>query len=135
MNPQWLNKPCNCMFPSNREFPAIQIGIRIRIHNSISIHAVGLPPPLDSVVNRWKMRRRAADYRRPVRRRFSYWIWLLLAFSSILALLLFLLQHNHHHQDPHRYPLPVTLSFSLLFSFPIATNSYHAHVYIYLTFT
>ncbi|XP_047166118.1 hexosyltransferase GAUT11-like [Vigna umbellata] len=52
------------------------------------------------------MRRRAADFRRPVRRRFSYWIWLLLAFSSIIALLLFLLQHNHHHRDPHHYPLP-----------------------------
>ncbi|KAI5416530.1 variant 2, galacturonosyltransferase 11 [Lathyrus oleraceus] len=50
------------------------------------------------------MRRRAADYRRPVRRRLSYWICLLLAFSFILATVLFIIQHNHH-QDPLQYSL------------------------------
>ncbi|KAF7838554.1 putative galacturonosyltransferase 11 [Senna tora] len=42
------------------------------------------------------MRRRAAEYRRPVRRRFSHWISLLLALFSIAALVLFVVQHNHH---------------------------------------
>ncbi|KAK4252554.1 hypothetical protein QN277_014539 [Acacia crassicarpa] len=42
------------------------------------------------------MRRRAAEYRRPVRRRFSYWIWLLLALFCIAGFVLFVVQHNHH---------------------------------------
>ncbi|KAK9278856.1 hypothetical protein L1049_028435 [Liquidambar formosana] len=42
------------------------------------------------------MRRRAAEYRRPVRRRFSYWIWALLGLFSVAGLVLFVVQHNHH---------------------------------------
>lgn len=41
------------------------------------------------------MRRRAAEYRRPVRRRFSYWIWGLLGLFSIAALVMFVIHHNH----------------------------------------
>ena len=55
---------------------------------------------LDSVVNcgrnRRKMRRRAAEYRRPVRRKFSHWIWALLGLFSIAGLVLFVLHHNQH---------------------------------------
>ncbi|KAG9138411.1 hypothetical protein Leryth_021057 [Lithospermum erythrorhizon] len=40
------------------------------------------------------MRRRASDYRRPVRRRFSYFIWVLVLFL-IGGLALFVLQHYH----------------------------------------
>nr|POE78192.1 putative galacturonosyltransferase 11 [Quercus suber] len=42
------------------------------------------------------MRRRAAEYRRPVRRKFSSWIWALLGLFSIAGLVLFVLHHNHH---------------------------------------
>ncbi|KAF7806287.1 putative galacturonosyltransferase 11 [Senna tora] len=50
------------------------------------------------------MRRRAAEYRRPVRRRFSYWIWLLLALFCIAGLVLFVVQHNHDEdQRTHDY--------------------------------
>lgn len=42
------------------------------------------------------MRRRPADYRRPVRRRFSYWIWALLGLFSVAGLVLFMVQHNYH---------------------------------------
>lgn len=42
------------------------------------------------------MRRRAAEYRRPVRRRLSCWIWALLGLFSIAGLVLFIVQHNHH---------------------------------------
>ncbi|GMH21547.1 hypothetical protein Nepgr_023389 [Nepenthes gracilis] len=44
------------------------------------------------------MPRRAADYRRPIRRRISYWIWALLGVVSFAALLLFV-RHHDHHQD------------------------------------
>ncbi|MED6132691.1 Hexosyltransferase gaut11 [Stylosanthes scabra] len=50
------------------------------------------------------MRRRAADFRRPVRRRFSYWIWVLLALSSVLGLVLFVLHHNQN-EDRDEYHL------------------------------
>ncbi|KAJ0047718.1 hypothetical protein Pint_16293 [Pistacia integerrima] len=42
------------------------------------------------------MRRRAADYRRPVRRRFSDWIWVLLGLFLFVGLVLFVLHHNQH---------------------------------------
>ncbi|XP_030938911.1 probable galacturonosyltransferase 11 [Quercus lobata] len=42
------------------------------------------------------MRRRAAEYRRPVRRKFSHWIWALLGLFSIAGLVLFVLHHNQH---------------------------------------
>ncbi|XP_044487596.1 hexosyltransferase GAUT11-like [Mangifera indica] len=42
------------------------------------------------------MRRRAADYRRPVRRRLSEWIWLLLGLFLFVGLVLFVLHHNQH---------------------------------------
>ncbi|GAB4860895.1 Hexosyltransferase gaut11 [Ancistrocladus abbreviatus] len=41
------------------------------------------------------MRRRAADYRRPVRRRISYWIWPLLGLFCFVALFLFVVHHTH----------------------------------------
>ncbi|WCJ35808.1 galacturonosyltransferase 11 [Euphorbia peplus] len=50
------------------------------------------------------MRRRAADYRRPVRRRFSQWIWALLSMFFIAALVLFVF-HHYHHQDHIILPL------------------------------
>ncbi|KAF8399660.1 hypothetical protein HHK36_015530 [Tetracentron sinense] len=43
------------------------------------------------------MRRRAAEYRRPVRRRFSSWIWGLLGLFLAAALVLFIV--HHHHED------------------------------------
>ena len=49
-----------------------------------------------------KMRRRAADFRRPVRRRFAYWIWLLLGAFSLAGLVLFFLQHHHREHSVHR---------------------------------
>ncbi|PQP93692.1 putative galacturonosyltransferase 11 [Prunus yedoensis var. nudiflora] len=42
------------------------------------------------------MRRRAAEYRRPVRRRFSYWIWALFGLFSIAGLVLLVVHHNQH---------------------------------------
>nr|KYP47967.1 Glycosyltransferase QUASIMODO1 [Cajanus cajan] len=51
------------------------------------------------------MRRRPAEFRRPVRRRwFSHWICLLLAAFSLAALVLFLVQHNHR-EDRLQHPL------------------------------
>ncbi|BAT79818.1 galacturonosyltransferase 11 [Vigna angularis] len=47
------------------------------------------------------MRRRAADFRRPVRRRFAYWIWLLLGAFSLAGLVLFFLQHHHRDYRVH----------------------------------
>ncbi|KAF6169129.1 hypothetical protein GIB67_038626 [Kingdonia uniflora] len=51
------------------------------------------------------MRRRAAEYRRPVRKRVSYWIWGILGLFlfSLVALLLFVFLHNHENpiQQPH----------------------------------
>ncbi|KAM7479804.1 hypothetical protein LguiA_028017 [Lonicera macranthoides] len=44
------------------------------------------------------MRRRAADYRRPVRRRYSCWIWALLGLFSIAAFLLFVFHHRQDHR-------------------------------------
>ncbi|XP_040986837.1 hexosyltransferase GAUT11 [Juglans microcarpa x Juglans regia] len=40
------------------------------------------------------MRRRPAEYRRPVRRRFSFWIWALLGLFAIAGLVLFVVHHN-----------------------------------------
>ncbi|GAB4845367.1 Hexosyltransferase gaut11 [Ancistrocladus abbreviatus] len=45
------------------------------------------------------MRRRAADHRRPVRRRISYWIWALLGFFCFAALFLFVLLHSHNEDQ------------------------------------
>ncbi|XP_021287077.1 probable galacturonosyltransferase 11 [Herrania umbratica] len=42
------------------------------------------------------MRRRAADYRRPVRRRFSHWICALLGLFVLAVLVLFIVHHNQH---------------------------------------
>ncbi|KAK2983912.1 hypothetical protein RJ640_000931 [Escallonia rubra] len=50
------------------------------------------------------MRRRAADYRRPVRKRFSCWIWALLGLFCIAGFVLFVVQHNHHHEDRVEQP-------------------------------
>lgn len=45
------------------------------------------------------MQRRAAGFRRPVRRRYSYWIWALLGFISIAGFVLFIVQHNYQDHD------------------------------------
>ncbi|XP_012080425.1 hexosyltransferase GAUT11 isoform X2 [Jatropha curcas] len=50
------------------------------------------------------MRRRAADYRRPVRRRLSLWIWALLGMFLIAGLILFVF-HHHHHEDQIKQPI------------------------------
>ncbi|KAK6148635.1 hypothetical protein DH2020_019547 [Rehmannia glutinosa] len=51
------------------------------------------------------MRRRATDFRRPVRRRFSWWIWVLLFLFSIAGFVLFVIQHNHHDEDHVEQPV------------------------------
>ncbi|OVA16920.1 Glycosyl transferase [Macleaya cordata] len=51
------------------------------------------------------MRRRAAEFRRPVRRRFSYWIWGLLGLFSVAALVMFVVHHNH--EDRIEQPIRV----------------------------
>ncbi|PON46438.1 Galacturonosyltransferase [Parasponia andersonii] len=50
------------------------------------------------------MRRRAADHRRPVGRRFPYWIWDLLGLFSIAGLILFVV---HHNQNEDRVEQPI----------------------------
>lgn len=55
------------------------------------------------------MRRRAADYRRPVRRRLSCWIWSLLGIFTIAGFVLFVV---HHHQDHVEQPILVSLEHS-----------------------
>lgn len=68
------------------------------------------------------MRRRAPDFRRPARRRLSYWIWWLLGIFSLAGLLLFVVQHRH--QDHFDRPIQVwthledqkVCSFSLAFA-------------------
>ncbi|KAL5723279.1 polygalacturonate 4-alpha-galacturonosyltransferase [Ranunculus cassubicifolius] len=47
------------------------------------------------------MRRRAADYRRPPRKKLSTWIWLLLGLFSIAGLVLFVFHHNHQQDQIH----------------------------------
>ncbi|CAN1840005.1 Hexosyltransferase GAUT11 [Linum perenne] len=42
------------------------------------------------------MRRRAADYRRPIRRKYSQWIWVLLAMFLVAGFVLFVFHHNQH---------------------------------------
>ncbi|KAI3463829.1 hypothetical protein Pfo_020492 [Paulownia fortunei] len=51
------------------------------------------------------MRRRASDYRRPVRRRSSCWIWALIVLFSIAGLVLFVVQHYHHDEDHVEQPV------------------------------
>ncbi|KAK4426936.1 putative galacturonosyltransferase 11 [Sesamum alatum] len=51
------------------------------------------------------MRRRASDFRRPVRRRLSCWIWALLLLSLIAGLVLFAVQHNYHDEDQVEQPV------------------------------
>ncbi|KAF4395150.1 hypothetical protein G4B88_018020 [Cannabis sativa] len=50
------------------------------------------------------MRRRQADYRRSVRRRFPHWIWVLLGLFSIAGLYLFVV---HHNQNEDRVEQPI----------------------------
>ncbi|XP_009346272.2 hexosyltransferase GAUT11 [Pyrus x bretschneideri] len=50
------------------------------------------------------MRRRAAEYRRPVRRRFSNWIWALFGIFSVAGLVLLVVNHNQHE---HRVEQPL----------------------------
>ncbi|KAK9137990.1 hypothetical protein Sjap_008584 [Stephania japonica] len=50
------------------------------------------------------MRRRAAEYRRPVRRRYSDWIWGVLVLFAIAALALFVLHHNYQEEVQHLMP-------------------------------
>ncbi|KAL3637910.1 Hexosyltransferase gaut11 [Castilleja foliolosa] len=51
------------------------------------------------------MRRRATDFRRPVRRRFSCWIWALFFLFSIAVLILFVVQHNNQYEDRVEQPV------------------------------
>ncbi|KAL7192292.1 hypothetical protein ACSBR2_024182 [Camellia fascicularis] len=51
------------------------------------------------------MRRRAADYRRPVRRRYSCWIWGLLVIIAVAGFLLFVVHHYHRHEDRVEQPI------------------------------
>ncbi|KAL6541222.1 Hexosyltransferase gaut11 [Orobanche hederae] len=51
------------------------------------------------------MRRRAAEFRRPVRRRFSCWIWVLLLLFAIVGFILFGIQHNHQNVDHMEQPV------------------------------
>ncbi|CAM8924135.1 unnamed protein product [Rhodiola kirilowii] len=48
------------------------------------------------------MRRRAAEFRRPARRRFSNWIWILLIVFSAAGLVLFVLHHNQDEDRVHQ---------------------------------
>ncbi|MBA0616908.1 hypothetical protein Goshw_001228 [Gossypium schwendimanii] len=52
------------------------------------------------------MRRRATDYRRPVRRRFSHWICALLGLFVVAVLVLFVVHHNHN-EDRVEHPVHV----------------------------
>ncbi|KAK4781542.1 hypothetical protein SAY86_015644 [Trapa natans] len=49
------------------------------------------------------MRRRAADYRRPVRRRLWCWIWSVLVLFCLGGLVLFVIQHNHNADRTVRF--------------------------------
>ncbi|XP_073296763.1 hexosyltransferase GAUT11-like [Primulina huaijiensis] len=51
------------------------------------------------------MRRRPADYRRPIRRRLSYWICALLLVFSFVGFVLFVVQHNHNDEDHAEQPV------------------------------
>ncbi|CAA0826885.1 Probable galacturonosyltransferase 11 [Striga hermonthica] len=51
------------------------------------------------------MRRRATDFRRPVRRRFSCWIWALLFLFSVAAFVLFAVHHNYRDEDRVEQPV------------------------------
>ncbi|KAG6401805.1 hypothetical protein SASPL_138671 [Salvia splendens] len=51
------------------------------------------------------MRRRATDFRRPVRRRLSCWILVLLVLFSIAGFGLFIIQHNHRDVDRVEQPV------------------------------
>ncbi|KAJ8752342.1 hypothetical protein K2173_003978 [Erythroxylum novogranatense] len=55
------------------------------------------------------MRRRAAEFRRPVRRRFSQWIWPLLGMFLIAGFVLFVFHHNQQEDHVQR-PLVETNS-------------------------
>ncbi|XP_043716581.1 hexosyltransferase GAUT11-like isoform X2 [Telopea speciosissima] len=50
------------------------------------------------------MRRRATEHRRPVRRKFSCWIWGFFGLFSVAALVLFVVQHNHHEYPTVKKP-------------------------------
>ncbi|KAK9748159.1 hypothetical protein RND81_02G040100 [Saponaria officinalis] len=45
------------------------------------------------------MRRRAADFRRPGRKRVPIWIWALVGLFFFVGFLLFVVQHNHDHDQ------------------------------------
>lgn len=72
---------------------------------------------LSLVVNcgkkRRKMRRRPAEYRRPIRRRFSGWIWALFGLFSIAGLVLFVLHHNQR-EDRVEQPVLVRIQRNLM---------------------
>ncbi|RXH96469.1 hypothetical protein DVH24_008973 [Malus domestica] len=62
------------------------------------------------------MRRRAAEYRRPVRRRFSNWIWALFGLFSVAGLVLLVVNHNQHED---RVEQPVLMMNNLFIIFHI----------------
>ncbi|XP_051116141.1 hexosyltransferase GAUT11-like [Andrographis paniculata] len=51
------------------------------------------------------MRRRASDYRRPVRRKLPCWIWALLVLFFVVGIVLFLVQHNQDEEDHVEQPV------------------------------
>ncbi|KAJ8773164.1 hypothetical protein K2173_028341 [Erythroxylum novogranatense] len=51
------------------------------------------------------MGRRATEFRRPVRRRFSQWIWPLLGTFFVAGLVLFVFHHNHHDDHVQQFPV------------------------------
>jgi hypothetical protein len=76
----------------------------------------------------WRnMRRRPAEYRRPVRRRLSQWIWALIGMFLIAGLVLFVFLHNHH-EDQVNQPIMVRFAYILrthfLFFFLCPSNVY-----------
>ena len=65
------------------------------------------------------MRRRPADFRRPVRRRFSHWIWALFGLFTIVGLLLFVVHHNHSEDRIEQSVLVIPSSLHLLLRFEL----------------
>ncbi|XP_052179988.1 hexosyltransferase GAUT11 [Diospyros lotus] len=51
------------------------------------------------------MRRRPAEFRRPVRRRFSCWIWTVFGLLSVAGFVLFVVHHHHLDEDQVEHPV------------------------------
>ena len=53
------------------------------------------------------MRRRAAEYRRPVRRRWSVWIWVIVGLLCIGGFIYLAVQQNQEYKDHVEHPVLV----------------------------